>query len=89
MAPDPYSSAAGPRRISIWRAVAASPVTAWSFDRPDRSETDMPFSNTLTRLPSRRRMIGRDAPAPNADAETPSSFDNVSPRELPSLLRSS
>jgi hypothetical protein len=49
----------------------------------------MPFSSILTRAPSRPRMMGRDAPAPNADADTPSSCDSVSPSELPDLSRNS
>ena len=35
------------------------------------------------------RMMGRDAPAPNAEADTPSSFCSVSPSELPTLSRNS
>src|SRR3990167_4665900 len=89
MAPDPYSRAAGPRRISIWRAVGPSIVTPWSFDRPDTSDTSMPFCRILTREPSRPRMMGREAPAPKAEADTPSSWDRVSPREAPILLLSS
>ena len=34
-------------------------------------------------------MIGREAPAPKLDADTPNSCDSVSPSELPSLLRNS
>ena len=49
----------------------------------------MPFCRIITRGPSMPRMMGRDAPAPKADADTPSSPERVSPRELPSLLRSS
>jgi hypothetical protein len=79
----------GPRRISIWRATAPSEATAWSFDRPDTSEVAMPFSSILTREPSMPRMIGREAPAPKAEADTPSSFCRVSPSELPTLSRSS
>ena len=89
MAPEPYSKAAGPRRISIWRATAPSAETAWSFDRPDTSDTDMPFSSIFTREPSRPRMMGREAPAPKAEADTPSSCDSVSPSELPALSRNS
>ena len=33
--------------------------------------------------------MGREAPAPKAEADTPSSWDKVSPSEVPCLLRSS
>jgi len=49
----------------------------------------MPFSSILTREPSMPRMIGREAPAPKAEADTPSSPCRVSPSELPTLSRSS
>ncbi len=55
----------------------------------DKSDTAIPFCNIFNRGPSKPRIIGRDAPAPNADADTPSSPDKVSPREPRVLSRNS
>jgi hypothetical protein len=60
----PYSSVAGPRTISTWRAARGSNETAWSGLVFDASAVPRPLCSTRMRSPPRPRITGRDAPGP-------------------------
>ena len=88
IAPLPYSSVIGPRKISICRALNVSIDTAWSGLIQLTSRLSMPLSITRTRALSCPRIIGRADPGANALDCTPSSPASVSPMVAPRFCRS-
>ena len=82
IAPEPYSSVAGPLSTSMRSARNGSMPTAWSWLIAETSPAPRPSLSTATRGPSRPRMTGRPAACPKAVVCTPGRLATVWPSVL-------